>query len=107
MSMRLKRGDPVIVIAGNDKGKEGLVKAIKGERIVVGGVNMRKKHQKGQQGDKKGGKIVEFEAPLNISNVMYCVEGKGYKLRARINDAGKKELYCKTSDKSEKVIRTV
>lgn len=104
--MRFKNGDSVIVIAGNDKGKEGKLQSIKGNRVIVSGVNMRKKHQKGGQ-DGKGGKIISFEGPIEISNVMYAHEGAPVKLRARINSDGKKEIYCKTKQNEEKVIRTL
>jgi large subunit ribosomal protein L24 len=72
--MRIKQGDTVIVIAGNDKGETGEVTQVlsRQNRIVVAGVNRRTKHQKPRQAGRtqvQGG-IVEFEAPINISNVM-------------------------------------
>jgi large subunit ribosomal protein L24 len=73
--MRIKVGDEVVVIAGNDKGTRGTVqRVIRGKnRIVVSGVNIVKKHQKPQQtggrSQAKGG-IIEFEAPIDVSNVM-------------------------------------
>jgi large subunit ribosomal protein L24 len=103
---RFKKGDPVIVITGNNKGTEGTLEAIKGQKVIVKGVNMKKKHVKGD-GNGKPGQIIEFEAPLNVSNIAYCVAGKGYKLKARVNEAGKKEIYTILSDKDEKVIRTI
>jgi large subunit ribosomal protein L24 len=103
---RLKIGDPVIVIAGNEKGKEGTLQAVSSTKVIVKGLNKKKKHVKGDQNGRKG-QIVEFEAPLNISNVAYCQEGKGYKLRARYNSEGKKEIYILLADKKDKVIRTI
>lgn len=103
---RLKIGDPVIVIAGNEKGKEGTLQAMNEKRVVVKGVNKKKKHVKGDQNGRKG-QIVEFEAPFSVSNVAYCEDGKGYKLRARQNSEGKKEIYILLSDKKDKVIRTI
>ncbi len=102
---RLKKGDPVVVIAGNDKGKEGKLLAIQGDRVIVQGLNKKKKHQKGQ-GDKKGS-IVSFEAPIHISNVQYSVQGKPVKLRARLDSENKKELFYKTKSNEEKVVRKV
>lgn len=69
--MKLKTGDNVIVIAGKDKGKKGkIVKVLRDEnRVVVEGVNMRKKHQRARRAGQKG-QIVEFPASLNASNVM-------------------------------------
>ena len=102
---RLKKGDPVIVIAGNDKGTEGTLEAIKGQKAIVKGVNKKKKHVKGDASGRKG-QIVEFEAPLNSSNIAYCISGKPCKLKARMNKEGKKEIYA-LSGKEEKVIRTI
>ncbi|OGN61489.1 MAG: 50S ribosomal protein L24 [Chlamydiae bacterium RIFCSPHIGHO2_12_FULL_49_11] len=102
---RLKVNDPVIVIAGNDKGVEGSVVSIDKDRVVVKGVCKRKKHQK-SRGDNTPGKMVEFNAPINISNVMYCHKGEAVKLRTRIRE-DKKEIYFKTKENEEKVIRTI
>ncbi len=105
--MRLKKGDTVIVVTGNEKGKEGKIAAFKGNKVVVQGVNVCKKHQKPQQGTGKKGAIVEFEAPIDISNVAYCAEGKAVKMRTKFTEDGKKELYYRASDGSEKTIRTM
>ena len=68
--MNLKVGDKVIVIAGSNKGKEGYIKKVltKENRVIVEGVNIIKKHQKGN-GQETGG-ILEIEAPIHASNVM-------------------------------------
>lgn len=70
--MRLKKGDTVIVIAGNDKGKTGKILKVFPDknRIVVEGVNIRKKHSKPSQLNPQGG-IIEKEMPIDASNVMY------------------------------------
>ena len=68
--MNLKVGDKVIVIAGSNKGKEGSIKQVlaKENRVIVEGVNIVKKHKKGN-GQESGG-ILEVEAPIHASNVM-------------------------------------
>lgn len=68
--MNLKVGDKVIVIAGSDKGKEGTIKKVLRDenKVIVEGVHIVKRHQKGN-GQESGG-IVEFEAPIHASNVM-------------------------------------
>ena len=68
--MNLKVGDKVIVIAGSNKGKEGTIKKVlkKENRVIIEGVNLVKKHQKGN-GQESGG-ILEVEAPIHASNVM-------------------------------------
>ncbi|MCK5096396.1 MAG: 50S ribosomal protein L24 [Candidatus Pacebacteria bacterium] len=69
--MKIKAKDNVIVISGKDKGKKGKVlRAIPAEdKIVIEGVNVRKKHKKA---NRKGlrGEIIEFATPIHVSNVM-------------------------------------
>ena len=69
--MDLRKGDKVIVIAGRDKGKTGEIQKVIPElnRVVVEGVNVRKKHQKPTQANPEGS-IVEVYAPIDASNVM-------------------------------------
>lgn len=71
MPAKIKRGDRVVVIAGKDRGKRGIVRSVvtKHDRIVVEGVNMVKKHQRARQQGQQSA-IIEREAPLHISNVM-------------------------------------
>ncbi|MDT3697686.1 MAG: 50S ribosomal protein L24 [Ignavibacterium sp.] len=69
--MKIRKNDNVIVIAGNDKGKTGKVLKVfpKTLRLIVEGINLRKKHTKPTQRSPQGG-IQEKEAPIHISNVM-------------------------------------
>jgi large subunit ribosomal protein L24 len=81
MSVSIKKGDTVRVIAGKDKGAEGKVIQVLREeqRVIVEGVNRVKKHTKVvNQGGRAGttGGIVTTEAPIHVSNVM-LVHGKG------------------------------
>lgn len=68
--MNIKKGDKVVVITGHDKGKEGIVQKVhpKLEKVVVEGVNIRKKHRKPTQQNPEGS-IVEIYAPIHVSNV--------------------------------------
>ena len=68
--MKIKKGDKVQVIAGQDKGTVGEVKAVfpKTNKLIVEGVNVRKKHQKPNQINPDGG-IVDKEMPIDASNV--------------------------------------
>ena len=70
--MHVKTGDIVKVISGKDKGKEGkILKSFpKKDRVIVEGVNIVKKHQKPSLANQTGG-IVEVEAPIHVSNVMF------------------------------------
>lgn len=69
--MKIKKNDTVMVIAGNDRGKTGKVLKVfpKESRIIVEGINLRKRHTKPSQKNPQGG-ILEKEAPIHISNVM-------------------------------------
>jgi len=68
--MNLKVGDKVIVIAGSNKGKEGTIKKVlrSENKVIVEGVNIVHKHKKGNGQDAGG--IIDFEAPIDRSNVM-------------------------------------
>src|SRR5215210_2088833 len=81
LSVNIKKGDTVKVIAGSDKGAEGKVIAVLREeaRVIVEGVNRVKRHTKVvQSGGRAGttGGIITTEAPIHVSNVM-LVDGKG------------------------------
>ena len=76
--MHVKKGDTVIVIAGNDKGKVGEIQAVVREtgRVKVAGVNLRWKHKRPTQQKPKGERVQE-ECSLHHSNVMlYDAETK-------------------------------
>lgn len=68
--MFIKKGDKVIVISGHDKGKQGLVQRVypKLDKVVVEGVNVKKKHRKPTQQIPEGS-IVDVYAPIHVSNV--------------------------------------
>ena len=68
--MKLKKGDPVIVITGKDKGREGNVAQVlpTKNQVVVHGVNTAKKHLKARKANTQGG-IIDKDMPIHISNV--------------------------------------
>ena len=67
---KIRRDDEIIVIAGKDKGKRGKVlKVLADDRLVVGGINLVKRHTKPNPMSGVQGGIVEKEAPLHASNV--------------------------------------
>jgi len=67
---KIRQGDDVIVIAGKDKGRRGTVESVIGdEKVIVDGINMIKKHTKGNPAAGDPGGIIEREAALAISNV--------------------------------------
>lgn len=69
--MRIKKGDLVHVVTGNDRGREGKVLKVypKASRVIVEKINLIKRHQRPTQINPQGG-IVEKEAPIHVSNVM-------------------------------------
>jgi len=67
---KIKKGDEVVVIAGKDKGKRGLVlRLMDDQRLFVENVNVAKKHQKPNPNAGVPGGIINKEMPLHISNV--------------------------------------
>ena len=67
--MKLKTGDKVVVVAGANKGKEGKITKVLGDKVIVEGVNIAKKHLKPKNNNGTG-EIVEVERPIHRSNVM-------------------------------------
>jgi len=98
--LKIKKGDLVEVIAGNSKGERGEVKSIIRKKdkfgnydpdrvyVIVGGVNMIKKHQRrtGDVNTQVG--IIEREGPLHISNVMLVAPNAGKPTRTQIREEG-------------------
>lgn len=92
-SKKIRQGDRVLVISGNCKGQTGEVLHFKGNRVVVQGVNMCKKHVKPSEHNQKGG-VIEIEAALDSSNVCNCDEnGAPVKLKTEIGLDGTRQLY--------------
>jgi large subunit ribosomal protein L24 len=68
---RIKKGDEVIIIAGRDKGRRGVVLRVQpDDRVIVEGVNIAKKHQRPNPAAGVSGGIIQKEMPLHASNVM-------------------------------------
>ena len=100
-TLKIKKGDNVIVIAGRDKGREGKVLAVnvKDSTVLVEGVNMVKKHMKPGRQSQEGG-IINQEAPIHISNVMYVHKGKPTRIGFHVDENGKKVRYAKTANEA-------
>jgi large subunit ribosomal protein L24 len=108
--MKIKRGDNVIVIAGNDRGKTGLIKEVNREkgRVIVEGVNLRWKHRKPSQQNPKGERV-QLEVGVHASNVMLLDEKTGKGVRRRPEVEGKsatKKAAKKQSDAPAKAAAT-
>ncbi|MGH2538462.1 MAG: 50S ribosomal protein L24 [Candidatus Promineifilaceae bacterium] len=104
--MHIKVGDQVEVIAGNDRGVRGAVQRVlpREKRLVVAGVNVVKKHQRprpsGGRAPAQGG-VIEFEAPIDISNVMLVCPHTGEPTRVglRRTEDGRQVRFSKRSGK--------
>ena len=100
--MNFKTGDKVVVISGKDKGKEGTITHVlrSENRVVVEGVNIVKKHVKGN--GQQAGSINEVEAPINASNVMIIdpKTKKPTRIGHKIDKDGKKIRISKKSNSS-------
>jgi len=95
--MRIKKGDTVVIISGDYKGKKGRVlKAFpKDQKIIVEGVNFIKRHTRPTQKNAQGG-IVEKEAPIQVSNAMLLNEKIGKVTKAVYKVKGDKRVrVCK------------
>jgi large subunit ribosomal protein L24 len=92
--MSIRKGDRVKVIRGNYKDTEGTVLRVEREknRVVVQGVNVRKRHRKPSATNPQGG-IIEFEAPIHASNVMLVdpKTGEPTRVRSVLGTDGKRE----------------
>ena len=96
--MKIKKGDTVQVITGNNTGKIGKVIKVflNRDRIVVEGVNIVKKHARPTQENPQGG-IIEKEATIHISNVMLVAGGKPTRVGYKTLEDGRKVKYAKTT----------
>jgi large subunit ribosomal protein L24 len=99
---KIKKGDEIIVIAGKDKGKRGTVLSIvgDGERLLVEGINIAKKHVKANPNAGERGGIVAKAMPIHRSNVMVYdpTKQKGSRVGIRILKDGQRARYFKSSD---------
>lgn len=103
---KIRTGDKVMVIAGNDKGLVGTVQSRTNDRITVSGVNVRKRHVRKSQLNPQGG-IVDMERPIHISNVTLCVdEEKPRKLKVGVDHEGNRLLVYREGD-TEATYRSV
>ncbi|GIJ80499.1 LSU ribosomal protein L24P [Micromonospora phaseoli] len=104
MTVKVKKGDTVVVIAGKDKGAKGKVIAAypRQDKILVEGVNRVKKHTRistTQRGAKTGG-IVTQEAAIHVSNVMVVdSDGKPTRVGYRIDENGQKVRIARSTGK--------
>ncbi len=102
--LKIKKGDQVEVIAGNNKGERGEVKSIIRKKdkfghydpnrvyVIVGGVNMIKKHQRRTGNINTQVGIIEREGPIHISNVMLIAPNAGRPTRVQVRADGDEKV---------------
>ena len=99
---RVKKGDEVIVIAGRDKGKRGVVLSVMNDvnKVIIENVNMIKRHTKGNPAQGAPGCIVEKESPIHQSNVAIwnTVTNKNDRIGYRYLEDGQKVRYFKSNN---------
>lgn len=96
IKLKIKKGDSVVVISGENKGQKGTVKSVDKAkmRAIVDGVNMIKRHTKPSAKHPEGG-IIEKEAPIHISNLMVLSKDSGTRIGRKIDESGKLVRYSK------------
>jgi len=96
-TIKIKKGDTVKIIAGKDKDKEGKIVSVdqKKAKVLVEGINMITKHAKPSASNQNGG-IIQKEAPIDISNVMYVHKGKPTKIGFKM-EKDKKVRFAKST----------
>jgi large subunit ribosomal protein L24 len=91
---KIRKGDEVVILAGKDRGKRGVVlKATDArDRVIVENVNMAKRHTKGNPGQGTAGGIIEKEMPIHISNVAIWnpISSKGDRIGFKDLEDGRK-----------------
>ncbi len=95
--MKIHKNDQVLIISGKDKGRKGkVIEALpKQGRLVIEGINLRKKHMRPKKSGEKG-QIVEMPVPLNVSDVKVICSKCGKAVRTVYKLKGKKKYrICK------------
>jgi len=100
MGIKLRKGDRVEVIAGDDKGKVGRVLAVdeKKQRVTIERINFVKRHTKPRKQGVPGG-ILEREAPIHVSNVMLYDDkaGRGTRIGSKVLPDGTRQRVSRAS----------
>lgn len=99
---KIRKGDEVVVIAGRDKGRRGTVTQVLGDRLVVEGINLVKRHTKPNPQRNVPGGIIEKESSIDRSNVMLWnpVTKKGDRVGIRTLADGKKVRFFKSNEET-------
>lgn len=97
---RIKKGDKVMVIAGNCQGMIGEVLMRKADRLVVQGVNVRKRHVRKTR--EKAGSILDVEMPIHASNLRLCIDKRPVRLKVDVDQNGQRNFVYQEGDQQKK-----
>lgn len=101
--MKVRKGDTVKILSGKDRGKRGKVLNVfpKEDRILVEGINVKKKHRRARRQDRKG-EIILLPAPVAVSSTqVVCAScGKPTRVGFSLDESGKKMRVCKKCGKT-------
>ncbi len=98
---KIRKNDDVVVISGKDNGRRGKIsKVLSNGKVLVQGINIAKKHQKGNPNAGISGGIIDKELPIDISNVMVVnpATGKGDRIGIRVLEDGQKVRFFKSNN---------
>jgi large subunit ribosomal protein L24 len=97
-TLKIRKGDRVVVLQGKDRGKEGMVtRVLPDDRtVIVEGINIAKKHQKKRRATMQAG-IIDKDMPIPVSNVAVVSpsDGKATRVGYRFDDQGNKIRICR------------
>jgi large subunit ribosomal protein L24 len=96
--VKLRKGDPVRVITGKDKGAEGVVERVfpKSNKVIVSGVNTAARHQVARRANEQSG-IIDKDMPIDASNLMFVHKGDTVRLGYSTNKKGDKVRIARPS----------
>jgi large subunit ribosomal protein L24 len=96
---KIKKGDEIQVVTGKDKGRRGTVLQVFADTVLVEGINVAKKHMKGNPNQGIEGGIIDKEMPIDISNVLVFnpTSKKGERVGIKVSGDGSKERVFRPS----------
>jgi large subunit ribosomal protein L24 len=97
--MKLKKGDHVVVLKGKDRGKDGVIMRVlpSGNKVIVEGVNVAKKHQKATRATMQAG-IIDKDMPIDASNVAILSRGRPSRVGYKVENGRKVRIAVRTGE---------
>ena len=97
---KLRKGDQVVVLSGKDKGRTGAITSVLGDKVLIEGLNVAKKHQRGNPQKNQPGGLLDKEMPLHISKVAIWNAGakKADRIGVKTLADGKRVRFLKSNN---------